>query len=197
MVETEIGQYRKPSRCIPFSTEVVGAQVSGGTPVMGILKEVEDGHRVESKFIRFGDKTPNQLIGEYFKNRKNIKLEGDVRKRLKGLENNTYVINPIKVSSEVLVEMEGGSRRGAVVSSIKWELCKEKGFETTILCDTGRVGRESGIHKYSVEQYGDKLRLKNIESETGGKRINREVIKKLTDMLLPMLNVTFTSSSIR
>ncbi len=176
---------------------ISGAQIDATGNIVNILSDVSESINITQKFRSTLEKSAMAILTAYLK-MTNAADADELRSKLTKIDNNKLLMLPIKPGMTCEVAVEASSKDGAKkesfksskVETIKWfnsKLTKE--FECVIFTEVIDTNGNKRA-KISLEEYGEKIKLTDIERTFAEAEIDRSLVKMTRHGIIRPLCVT-------
>lgn len=183
-VETLIGDFRVSKSNGGEQMIVSGIQVEGDTSPSHIMSPLSVSLDIGNKFKTIDNKNVLQILNEYLDKHPGKYNENHIaaiKDRLKKIQTNRVIIVPIKpkMGCEIRLLDDGKIKTNeTTIEFIKWCNNIQTGkFEGTAITYVGEYDGVMKRQKISLEDYGDALRLTQIERSIRCTKLDRKCIK--------------------
>lgn len=186
VTQTSIGELREDYKTKKLGLIVSGHIIeTGATSPVNILSGLSTSIDASGKFINYMGYTPQQILSLYMDS---IGTNEAVKKKtietFKRFNSNKLLPVPIKLGSECEVSYESNNGKKIVantkVASIRWNSDQETHkLQCTLVCETehGTLDGIAKIVKVPISEYGESIKLPQIERIMKTSEIDRELIK--------------------
>ncbi len=171
-VESHIGDIGKRISDGDRELVVSGVTINQKKEYCDLLSDASISIDRTNKFNRAFGKTALELLREYTIESKCIDRD-DLISKLKGVEKNKYLIEPIKPGTEVIIQHDNRTLRTRVDTN-KWYSCKETNrLECMLISDKVPELLNKRV-TVGLEDYGKRIMSVDVEREFG--KLNRNII---------------------
>ena len=180
-IESKIGDISAGGDISSDSYIISGMEYDRRKSVADLLSSMSTSIDISQKFSSVFNKSATMLLNDYIK-AVDPTDGAELRDKLKKIEGNKLLLLPIKPDAmcEVLVPTKNAKQDSAYkntkVAILKWTSNINTGkLECTIITDVIDTNRKRC--KINIEDYGDKIKLTDIERSIASSEINKQMVK--------------------
>lgn len=190
VIETAIGDFRENARTKKIEYIISGHILENSSNPTYILSDLSTSIDASGKFISCSGKTPQQILRAYLDTLDMpAEAKTNTMNTFKKFNSSKLLPVPLKPGSECEITYTDNNDkkvvRDARIGSINWNSDKEsRKLKCTILCTVEKTGifdNGSKVIKIPITDYGDKIRLPQIERTLKSSEIDRDLIH-MTDV---------------